>query len=542
MPDSKADGCPGAVRRLDADRFLDIGSRNAIDQALSRMTSAGEIRRITRGLYDLPRPNSLTGNRPIPIRGGSSTRWCDETRRACWSTGDSRERPWADGCGAGQDLGPHRRAPASDQLGAQTITFKLTAPSRLHWAGRPAMRVVQALQWLRSTIDSDRDRIRRRLAAILADPEHGAAIAADLREGFTSLPDWMQTFLRPLLDEAQSSSSRDKSNKAAEREAQMNQAFITFLSAAAVDRRDAFLGAAQRLGAPEQNIEKDFWVCWTLDALFNGAKAGGPRLLFKGGTSLSKAFGLISRFSEDIDITIFREDLGEAATVDDLEALSGKKRRRAARCHQRGEPGLCERDDALDVADRLRSALERGLEAGAAVEPDPDAERDGWSPIRTIRTGKVSDRYPKVTAADEGYVRPAVKIESGAKSALDPNQPVIVKPYVADVLADLELSAPDIRTVVAERTFWDKVVILHGLRQWFDARGALRGGGQRISRHYYDVYRLLDSDVGRAASGRSCAWRGLRAARPHVLQQSGPEPRDRGARLLHALAKRRNGH
>ena len=56
------------------------------------------------------------------------------------------------------------------------------------------------------------------------------------------------------------------------------------------------------------------------------------------------------------------------------------------------------------------------------------------------------------------------------------------------------------RTVVAERTFWDKVVILHGLRQWFDARGALRGGGQRISRHYYDVYRLLESDIGRAAS------------------------------------------
>ena len=68
------------------------------------------------------------------------------------------------------------------------------------------------------------------------------------------------------------------------------------------------------------------------------------------------------------------------------------------------------------------------------------------------------------------------------------------------MLADLDLSVLDIRTVVAARTFWDKVVILHGLRQWFDARGALRGGGQRISRHYYDVYRLLDSEVGRAAS------------------------------------------
>ena len=68
------------------------------------------------------------------------------------------------------------------------------------------------------------------------------------------------------------------------------------------------------------------------------------------------------------------------------------------------------------------------------------------------------------------------------------------------MLANSGLSVPNVRTVVAERTFWDKVVILHGLRQWFDARGALRGGGQRISRHYYDVYRLLESDIGRAAS------------------------------------------
>jgi hypothetical protein len=272
----------------------------------------------------------------------------------------------------------------------------------------------------------------------------------------------------------------------------MNPGFVTFLSAAAEDRRDAFLGAAQRLGAPEQNIEKDFWVCWALDALFNGAGAGGPRLLFKGGTSLSKAFGLISRFSEDIDITIFRDDLGESATVDDLEALSGKKRRRRLDAIKGASQAYVKKTMRVEVADRLRAALETaGLDAAAGrVEPDPD-DLDRQSLLIW---------YPKVTAADEGYVRPAVKIESGAKSALDPNEPAIIKPYVTDVLADLDLSVLDIRTVVAARTFWDKVVILHGLRQWFDARGALRGGGQRISRHYYDVYRLLDSEVGRAAS------------------------------------------
>src|SRR6266404_9518471 len=103
--------------------------------------------------------------------------------------------------------------------------------------------------------------------------------------------------------------------------------FATVLAASANDRRDLFVGAGNRLGTVQQNIEKDFWVCWTLDALFNGLAAGGPRLLFKGGTSLSKAFGLISRFSEDIDITVFRDDLGQPADVAELDALSGKKRR-----------------------------------------------------------------------------------------------------------------------------------------------------------------------------------------------------------------------
>jgi len=107
----------------------------------------------------------------------------------------------------------------------------------------------------------------------------------------------------------------------------MNPGYLEFLKAAPDDRRDVFLGAARRIGTPAQNVEKDFWVCWTLDALFNGLPAGHPRLLFKGGTSLSKAYGLISRFSEDIDVTVFRGDIGQAASVEELEALSRKKRR-----------------------------------------------------------------------------------------------------------------------------------------------------------------------------------------------------------------------
>ena len=107
----------------------------------------------------------------------------------------------------------------------------------------------------------------------------------------------------------------------------MNPAFDEVLAAGSDAMLSAFDTTALRLGTASQNIEKDFWVCWTLDALFNGLKEGGPRLLFKGGTSLSKGFGLINRFSEDIDVTVFRDDIGEPATIEELDALSGKKRR-----------------------------------------------------------------------------------------------------------------------------------------------------------------------------------------------------------------------
>src|SRR5690606_2490253 len=99
--------------------------------------------------------------------------------------------------------------------------------------------------------------------------------------------------------------------------------------------------------------------------------------------------------------------------------------------------------------------------------------------------------YPAVTANPGDYIRAAVKIEADAKSALDPHETVSVTPYVGSDLPDLDMTVHGVTTVKPERTFWDKVIILHGLRQWHDRRGVLRQGGQRVSRHYYDVNRLL---------------------------------------------------
>ncbi len=84
------------------------------------------------------------------------------------------------------------------QLDNLVIEFKLTAPSRLYWAGRPAMRVVQALHWLKDTLPRDGDAVASRLGAILSDSKNGPAVADDVRQGFGVLPAWMQDFLRTV--------------------------------------------------------------------------------------------------------------------------------------------------------------------------------------------------------------------------------------------------------------------------------------------------------------------------------------------------------
>lgn len=262
-------------------------------------------------------------------------------------------------------------------------------------------------------------------------------------------------------------------------------AYKEVISAAPGEKLDLFLTTANRLGAPIGNVEKDFWVCWTLNALYHERPAGGPRLLFKGGTSLSKAYGLIERFSEDIDVTVFRDDLDEPASIEELETLSNKKRRA--------------RLDAIRDACRsyisgpLRAFLTEHLAEATGgrgrVEID-ESDPDG----QTLLVW-----YPEVEPRDEAYVRPAVRIESGGKSALDPNHPTDILPYVADDVAGLELTVPNVTTIDAERTFWDKIVIAHGLRRWFERRGELRQEGQRVSRHFYDLYCLFGSEVGRSA-------------------------------------------
>ncbi|HKT98992.1 MAG TPA: nucleotidyl transferase AbiEii/AbiGii toxin family protein [Paraburkholderia sp.] len=131
----------------------------------------------------------------------------------------------------------------------------------------------------------------------------------------------------------------------------------------------------------------------------------------------------------------------------------------------------------------MRACASRFIQRDFTLEVDPD-DADGQSLLFW---------YPAATTRIDDYIRSAVKIESGAKSALDPHTMVTVKPYVADDLPHFDLRVTNVTAVEPERTFWDKIVILHGLRQWYARRSELRHGGQRVSRHYYDVHQLLRS-------------------------------------------------
>lgn len=268
----------------------------------------------------------------------------------------------------------------------------------------------------------------------------------------------------------------------------MNPDFLKVISASEQDRQGLFLATATRLGTPIQNVEKDFWVTWTLDLLFNGRQTSEPRLLFKGGTSLSKAYGLISRFSEDIDITVFREDIGQHIEVENLEGLSGKKQRQILDEIK----AACQSYIQGPLLGRLNGQIQEVFgEAGITIT-EPVVVSDPDDPDQQT----LLVRYPTVNTDHNAYIKPTVKIEAGAKSALDPHKEVTIKPYLSEDLLDTDLVVANVVTIDAERTFWDKVVILHGLRKWHDNRGEVRQQGNRVSRHYYDLYRLLDSGAG----------------------------------------------
>jgi hypothetical protein len=190
---------PGAVWTVGD--FDDFGPRDAVHKVLQRLTRDGDLRRVAPGFYDRPRLNRLTGKSSAP------------NYRAIIDAVARRDhaRMLVDGMTAANDLGlsdavPGRITIHTDarlkpiHLGNQTIVFRPTAATKLYWSGRPAMRLVQALHWLKTKLDNpdDRRRIQRRLEALLKDPKHGSSICRDIESGLSAMPLWMNDFIQEL--------------------------------------------------------------------------------------------------------------------------------------------------------------------------------------------------------------------------------------------------------------------------------------------------------------------------------------------------------
>jgi len=190
--------------------FADLGNRNVIDKNLQRLTKAGELRRVARGLYDRPRHNRLTGGLTVPDHRAV----IDAVMRR------DQVRMMVDGMTAANDLGLTNAVPAKIvvivdarlkpiKLGNQQIKFRHAAPSRLFWAGRPGMRVVQALYWLKDVLEHGEEerKVTSVLRRLFSHPKYGAAIVKDLKAGLPALPIWMQDFLRDLIMPTESAAS-----------------------------------------------------------------------------------------------------------------------------------------------------------------------------------------------------------------------------------------------------------------------------------------------------------------------------------------------
>ena len=249
-----------------------------------------------------------------------------------------------------------------------------------------------------------------------------------------------------------------------------------FLSLGARERADILQTVAARCGRAAVILEKDIWVCWVLQALFS--MPDPHPMAFKGGTSLSKVYRIIDRFSEDVDVTLdyraFNDGFDPFA-----EGASGNQIRRFNR--------RLKNYVARYIHDVVAPALGGAADGLAADGPhDVHIGDDG----ETIRFA-----YPSAVEDLHGYVRSEVLLEFGGRNVIDPNEQHEITPDMAVLTTDLDYPAATVTVLSPARTFWEKATLVHAECH----RGRLANHPERLSRHWFDLTRLAAHDVGRAA-------------------------------------------
>jgi Nucleotidyl transferase AbiEii toxin, Type IV TA system len=262
----------------------------------------------------------------------------------------------------------------------------------------------------------------------------------------------------------------------------------TYFQLSAEEQRDALEVAAQASGRPAAMLEKDLWVVWTLEALFAlegqphdlaGFRGGVvPTMAFKGGTSLSKVYGAIHRFSEDVDIAFDQHAFETGYDVFDASKPSNRILER----HQQRE---------LEFANQLLREFIKPklLERATGSLPSVDISID--EALESDGSLSLIIRYPTLTSDDS--IREGVKLEAGGRNPTEPLMRAVIQPDLKAWVPVLEYATPTINVLKAERTFWEKATLIHAEchRPNRDSKSL-----ERRSRHWSDLVELYQSEIG----------------------------------------------
>lgn len=235
----------------------------------------------------------------------------------------------------------------------------------------------------------------------------------------------------------------------------------------------------QDIGRAATVLEKDVFLCWTLRALFTMPDA--PTMAFKGGTSLSKVYKAIDRFSEDVDITIDHQWLSPEFDPFSPELSNNQRREGCEALRDKARALARER-----IVPYLRARLAQEVEGESSIEWD-DADE-------SLRINYPS-ALPDVD--HNRYMASNILVEFGGRNTTQPMESHIVQPYMVGHTIDLFFPSATVAVLAGERTFWEKATLIHVEchRSDFAARV------DRKSRHWYDLARLADHEIGIRAMG-----------------------------------------
>lgn len=246
-----------------------------------------------------------------------------------------------------------------------------------------------------------------------------------------------------------------------------------FLQLSRGERAAILQTLAGKLGRTPQVLEKDVWVCWALQELFS--MPDRLQMAFKGGTSLSKVFGAIRRFSEDVDITL------------DYRALAPQLDPFAPGLSKTGLKKL-----AKQLRERVREHTTQLVRPHIEARLSEQVSTEPYS-VEVDNAGeKVYVTYPSALGNTDDYVGDIVLLEFGGRNLTEPRALHTIHPDIAAELPDLLFPEAVVDTLAPERTFWEKATLLHAECN----RGELRESAERLSRHWYDLTVLADQQIG----------------------------------------------